>query len=219
LKFEGRPSTFAFLWTLALLSACAVKTAPPLPTALKYPDFVYPSAVPAAAAQAAAVDRGWHYLQNDDLKDADREFAAALKAVPDFVPARTGEGYVALARQDYMRAADQFELALRAAPAYAPALAGASWEFERVGLLTFSMDGEPILGPVAQLPGFYTGLAFHSGGFAYNPAAGTLLAEFVADGHTSIDVSAFSPDRFDPREVDEYMATTVPQEAAVRRRH
>jgi sarcosine oxidase, subunit beta len=81
------------------------------------------------------------------------------------------------------------------------------------------MDGEPILGPVAQLPGFYTGLAFHSGGFAYNPAAGLLLAEFVADGRTSIDVSAFSPDRFDPRDVDEYLATTVPQQAAVRRRH
>ena len=29
----------------------------------------------------------------------------ALKAVPDFVPARTGEGYVALARQDYRRGA------------------------------------------------------------------------------------------------------------------
>src|SRR6266540_4493286 len=102
---------------------------------------------------------------------------------------------------------------------YAPALADASWEFERVGLLTFSMDGEPILGPVAQLPGFFTALAFHSGGFAYNPAAGLLLAEFVADRRTSIDVSAFSPDRFDPAAVEEYMATTVPQQAAVRRRH
>jgi glycine/D-amino acid oxidase-like deaminating enzyme len=102
---------------------------------------------------------------------------------------------------------------------YAPVLAGASWEFERVGLLTFSIDGEPILGPIAQLPGFYTGLAFHSGGFAYNPAAGLLLAELVAGGRTSIDVSAFSPDRFDPAEVQEYMATTVPQQAAVQRRH
>jgi len=102
---------------------------------------------------------------------------------------------------------------------YVPALARASCEFERVGLLTFSIDGEPILGPVAQLPGFYTGLAFHSGGFAYSPAAGVLLAEFVADGRASIDVSAFSPDRFDPAEVDAYMATTVPQAAAVRRRH
>lgn len=102
---------------------------------------------------------------------------------------------------------------------YAPALAGASWEYERVGLLTFSSDGEPILGPIAQLPGFYTGLAFHSGGFAYNPAAGSLLAELVADGRTSIDISAFSPDRFDPRETEAYLATTVPQSAAVRRRH
>jgi len=101
-----------------------MKSAPPLPPTLKYPEFVYPSAVPAAAPQALAVDRGWHFLQNDDLTSADREFAAALRAVPDFVPARTGEGYVALARQDYTRALDQFERALRAAPSYAPALAG-----------------------------------------------------------------------------------------------
>ena len=39
------------------------------------------------------------------------------------------------------------------------------------------------------------------------------------DGSTSIDVSTFSPDRFDPAAVEEYMATTVPQQAAVRRRH
>ena len=120
----GNPLRLASLVTVLLLSACAVKTAPPLPPTLKYPDFVYPNAVPAAAPQAAAVDRGWRFLQNDDLRSAEREFAAALKAVPDFVPARTGEGYVALARQDYRRALDQFELALRAAPAYAPALVG-----------------------------------------------------------------------------------------------
>jgi glycine/D-amino acid oxidase-like deaminating enzyme len=102
---------------------------------------------------------------------------------------------------------------------YAPALADATWEIERAGLLTFSMDGEPIMGPVGQIPGFYTGLAFHSGGFAYNPAAGQLLAEFVADGRTSIDVSAFSPDRFDPAETAAYLAANVPQSAAVRRRH
>jgi glycine/D-amino acid oxidase-like deaminating enzyme len=102
---------------------------------------------------------------------------------------------------------------------YAPALGNTTWEFERVGLLTFSMDGEPILGPVARLPGFYTGVAFHSGGFAYNPAAGQLLAEFVASGRASVDVGAFSPDRFDQREADEYLATTISQSHAVRRRH
>jgi len=121
--FALRTSAFALL---LLSAACATKTAPPpLPPTLKYPEFVYPAAVPPATGpQAAAVDRGWRYLQNDDLRSAEREFAAALKAVPDFVPARTGEGYLALARQDYMRAVDQFELALRGAPAYAPALVG-----------------------------------------------------------------------------------------------
>jgi sarcosine oxidase subunit beta len=81
------------------------------------------------------------------------------------------------------------------------------------------MDGEPILGPVRELPGLFVGAAFHSGGFAYNPAAGQLLAEFVADGRTSIDVSAFAPERFDRREAEAHLASTVTQEHAVRRRH
>ena len=50
-------------------------------------------------------------------------------------------------------------------------------------------------------------------------AAGLLLAELVADGQTQIDISAFAPDRFAPTEVADYLATTVAQEAAVRRRH
>lgn len=100
-----------------------------------------------------------------------------------------------------------------------PSLGRTQWETEKVGLIAFALDGEPILGPLAPLPGLYLGCAFHSGGFAYNPAAGLLLAEFVADGRTQIDVSAFSPDRFAPGEVADYLATTVAQEAAVRRRH
>ena len=100
-----------------------------------------------------------------------------------------------------------------------PALGNIAWESEKVGLLTFASDGEPILGPVAQLPGLYVGVAFHSGGFAYNPVAGLLMAEYVADGRTSIDVSAFSPNRFDPDDVAAYLATTVAQKDAVRRRH
>jgi tetratricopeptide (TPR) repeat protein len=121
------------------ISTCAVKTAPPLPPALKYPDFVYPIATPAAAAEAAAVDRGWRFLQNDDLKGADREFAAALKGVPGFFPAQAGEGYVALAREDYMRALEAFDAALRGAPAYAPALVG-----KGQALLSLKRDDEAL---------------------------------------------------------------------------
>ncbi len=100
-----------------------------------------------------------------------------------------------------------------------PALGQTTWETEKVGLICFSMDGEPILGPVAQLPSLYLGCAFHSGGFAYNPVAGLLLAEFVADGKTGIDVTEFSPDRFYPTATADYLAATVAQEHAVRRRH
>lgn len=100
-----------------------------------------------------------------------------------------------------------------------PVLAATTWESEKVGLLTFASDGEPILGPVSRLPGLYVGVAFHSGGFAYNPVTGMLLAEYVADGRTSIDVRAFSPDRFDPADIEEYLAATVAQRDVVRRRH
>ena len=132
------PLVTVILAMIMLVTACAPKTVPPpLPPALKYPEFVYPAAVSPAAAQVAAVDRGWRYLQNDDLRSAEREFAAALKAVPDFVPARTGEGDIALARKDYTRALDQFELALRGAPAYVPALVG-----KGQALLSLNRDSE-----------------------------------------------------------------------------
>lgn len=102
---------------------------------------------------------------------------------------------------------------------FVPDLKKTTWETEKVGLLTFSMDGEPILGPVAKFPGLHVAMAFHSGGFAYNPVAGFLMAEYVMDGRTSIDVSAFSPNRFDPKAVDAHLATTVAQKDALRRRH
>jgi sarcosine oxidase, subunit beta len=102
---------------------------------------------------------------------------------------------------------------------YIPALGGLEWEAEKVGLLTFASDGEPILGPVSRLPGLFVGVAFHSGGFAYNPASGLLLAEFVADGKTQNDLAAFSPDRFTDDETAGYLAETVKQRDVVRRRH
>lgn len=100
-----------------------------------------------------------------------------------------------------------------------PRLVETSWASEKVGLIAFAVDGEPILGPVDQLPGLFLGCAFHSGGFAYNPAAGLLLAEMVALGRTQIDVSAFSPNRFLPEVTRAYLDSTVTQAHAVKRRH
>ena len=36
---------------------------------------------------------------------------------------------------------------------YVPLLASAGWAIDKVGLLTFAMDGEPVLGPVGRIPG------------------------------------------------------------------
>lgn len=100
-----------------------------------------------------------------------------------------------------------------------PALGQTTWADQQVGLICFSVDGEPTLGPVAGYPGLWVGGAFHSGGFAYNPVAGLLLAELVADGAPSFDIGAFAPDRFAAELTADYLTTTVTQAHAVRRRH
>jgi sarcosine oxidase, subunit beta len=102
---------------------------------------------------------------------------------------------------------------------FVPMLDEADWESEHVGLISFTSDGEPVLGPVRQLPGLFVAASFHSGGFSYNAVAGQLMAELVVDGQASIDVRAFSPDRFDPAATEQHLATTVRQCEAVRRRH
>lgn len=114
------------LATTMLAVACATRTVPPLPTTLQYPEFMYP-VVPqelGGAAQATFVDVGWRYLQNADLAGAEREFAAVLKRTPGLYPARTGSGYVALAREEYSQALAAFDAVVQAAPAYVPALVG-----------------------------------------------------------------------------------------------
>ena len=110
------------------------------------------------------------------------------------------------------------ELAANLTP-LVPKLAGMRWESEQVGLISFSLDGEPVLGALPQLSGLVVGAAFHSGGFAYSPVAGQLLAELAAGEEPSVDISTFSPARFSPQDTDAYLARTVVQADAFRRRH
>lgn len=128
----SRTAMVALLVVLALTAACARRTPPPaLPTAVKHPDFMFPT-VPAALARAPGVEHiepGWRYLQNDDLRAAAREFAAALKRNPGLYPANAGEGYTALARGEHTDALAAFGTALTAAPDYVPALVGRGQAF------------------------------------------------------------------------------------------
>ena len=107
------------------LSACAPKAPPAVVGAPKHPEFIFPSAVEGVPAeQRARLERGWQYLQIDDLRSAEREFSAALKQQPAFHPAETALAYVAMARGNEEDAAARFERALKADAAYVPALVG-----------------------------------------------------------------------------------------------
>ncbi|OFW00402.1 MAG: hypothetical protein A3I61_04675 [Acidobacteria bacterium RIFCSPLOWO2_02_FULL_68_18] len=154
----GRRLTLAVAVTM-LAAACATRTAPPLPTVLTYPDFIYP-AVPrelASTRQALRVDEGWRFLQNDDLAGAEREFVAALKGSPGLYPARAGSGYVALARQALTEALAAFDAVVQAAPAYVPALVGRGQtllamqrEAEALKALEAALAVEPALADVRR---------------------------------------------------------------------
>lgn len=136
------------LVAVALVAACGSRTPPDLPAALAYPDLLFP-AVPAQLTRmpgSERIDLAWRFLQNDDLRSAEREFAAALKASPMLYPAQTGQAYVALARRDHDRALDAFGRVLGAAPMYVPALVG-----QGQSLLALGRDNEALTALEAAL--------------------------------------------------------------------
>jgi tetratricopeptide (TPR) repeat protein len=118
----------AFGLTLALCAGCGPKVLEPPPTVAvaRYPDFIFPTA-PADLGTPAAQERhraGWMWLQAGDLKAAERNFEAALKAAETFYPSEVGLGYVEVARRDQNAAVNHFDRAVVANPRYAPALVG-----------------------------------------------------------------------------------------------
>jgi tetratricopeptide (TPR) repeat protein len=109
-----------------VMAACAARVPPPLSDTLRHPEFIYP-AVPEnlkGTPEANRVDAGWRFLQAGDLRNAEREFASAMKRSPSLYPARAGAGYVDLARRAYEPALADFTAALVHAPRYLPALVG-----------------------------------------------------------------------------------------------
>ena len=123
---------------MACVVACAPnKAAPAVVGAPKHPEFMFPAAPDGTpAAQTARLDRGWQFLQLDDLRSADREFSAALKQQATFYPADAALGLVALARGDEADAVKSFDRALLGDASYVPALVGrgqALLELDRIG--------------------------------------------------------------------------------------
>ena len=124
---SGAAAAWALVLLAVLVPACAKKpVALPEPGAPRFPEFIYPAAPPAVAAMpvAGTHEAGWRWLQAGEIKEAERNFSAALKVAPQFYPAEAGLGYTALARKDAKAAVTHFERAIAADASYAPALAG-----------------------------------------------------------------------------------------------
>ena len=66
------------------------------------------------------------------------------------------------------------------------------------GPFTFSPDGNPLVGPVAGLPGFWVACGVMAG-FVQGGGVGRSLAEWIIEGQATIDVFGMDIARFDPK--------------------
>jgi sarcosine oxidase subunit beta len=78
----------------------------------------------------------------------------------------------------------------------APALAGAGVKTAWAGLYESTPDHQAILGPVAELDGFWCAAGFSGHGFMQAPAAALLLTQLLLDHESEIDISPFAYERF-----------------------
>jgi 4-methylaminobutanoate oxidase (formaldehyde-forming) len=77
-----------------------------------------------------------------------------------------------------------------------PALRTARIAIHRGGLPTMTPDGQPVLGPVPDLAGFYIASGCCVGGLSLSPASGRALADLILDGKSEPDLGALSVERF-----------------------
>ena len=63
------------------------------------------------------------------------------------------------------------------------------------GIRPISPDGRPSLGAVPGLEGYYVAGGFGGQGFTQGPLGGRLVAELIATGRPSLDLTPFQPDR------------------------
>jgi sarcosine oxidase, subunit beta len=78
----------------------------------------------------------------------------------------------------------------------APALAGAGVKTAWAGLYESTPDHQAILGPIAELDGFWCAAGFSGHGFMQAPAAALLVTQLLLDHKSDIDISPFAFERF-----------------------
>ncbi|MFA5027126.1 MAG: FAD-binding oxidoreductase [Candidatus Methylomirabilota bacterium] len=93
---------------------------------------------------------------------------------------------------DWEHLAESVEMALVRLPILAEAEIHKGW----AGLYEITPDSNAIMGPVAELPGFWVAAGFSGHGFQHGPITGQLMAELLLTGTSRIDVTALGIDRF-----------------------
>ena len=78
----------------------------------------------------------------------------------------------------------------------APALAGAGVKTAWAGLYESTPDHQAILGPMAEVEGFWCAAGFSGHGFMQAPAAALLLTQLLLDKKSEVDISSFAFERF-----------------------
>ena len=78
----------------------------------------------------------------------------------------------------------------------APALMGAGVKTAWAGLYESTPDHQAILGPIAEVEGFWCAAGFSGHGFMQAPAASLLLTQLLLDKKSEIDISSFAFERF-----------------------
>jgi sarcosine oxidase, subunit beta len=84
------------------------------------------------------------------------------------------------------------EMAVKRLPAMAEAAVSHAW----AGLYEMTPDHNAIIGPSADVAGFYTIAGFSGHGFQHAPAAGRILADVIAGRDPQFDLTPFAADRF-----------------------
>jgi sarcosine oxidase, subunit beta len=64
------------------------------------------------------------------------------------------------------------------------------------GITEYTPDGEPYIGPVPGVPGFYVSAGFHGQGFCPGPLTGKILADLISGEEACVSLEPFRPDRF-----------------------
>jgi sarcosine oxidase subunit beta len=89
------------------------------------------------------------------------------------------------------------EVAVRRLPALGESAVSHAW----AGLYEMTPDHNPIIGPAAEVEGFYTIAGFSGHGFQHSPAAGRILADLIVGRDPACDITPFAPDRFATNQV------------------